>query len=666
MATLERIYKLTVDSSEATTAINRLNSQTQKTGSRLQQLGEITRTASTRLAEFATVGAAAAVTGLTALVSVTANSAREIKNLSALAGTTPQQFQRWAFAAQRVGIEQGKLSDILKDVNDRIGDFVQTGGGPMVDFFQNVAPLVGVTAEQFERLSGAEALQLYVSSLEQANLSQADMTFYLEALASDATALIPLLRQGGEEMRRLGDEAEKTGNVLSADNFSDLEKIRDGIDQIGAAASGIKNQIVLAAIPAINDLVDLLSDQKTLENAQALGAAVISAMNGVVKSINGAVEITRFLAEELAALTGGAAADDIVRLEDELATLYSMLDNPLNRVRLFGKDGAIAYYDEDEIFDLIAEVEEKIVNARKNLEQQARNAPPLALVPDPVLPSSGGRPGRKKGPTDDQIKAFDELLSKVQELRQQLDPTEAALAAYRQSFELLNQALAEGAISQEEYSRLLAQLSNDLEKVGEEIPEITKETDVLNQALGDSLARGLEGASDAFIDFALTGKQSVGDMAQSIIADLSKVILRAQLLKALTGTSVGNLIGLEAANGAVFDRGGNVQPFAKGGIVTQPTIFPFANGTGLMGEAGPEAIMPLSRDSSGRLGVTGSPTTVNVYNNSGAQATVTEQDNPGGGKTISVMIENAVDQALARGRFDKTMSAVYGQRRRGT
>jgi hypothetical protein len=85
------------------------------------------------------------------------------------------------------------MSDILKDVNDRIGDFMQTGGGPMADFFENIAPKVGVTAEQFARLSGPEALQLYVDSLEKAGLSQQEMTFYLEAMASDTTALIPLL-----------------------------------------------------------------------------------------------------------------------------------------------------------------------------------------------------------------------------------------------------------------------------------------------------------------------------------------------------------------------------------------------------------------------------------------------------------------------------------------
>ena len=59
---------------------------------------------------------------------------------------------------------------------------------------------------------------------------------------------------------------------------------------------------------------------------------------------------------------------------------------------------------------------------------------------------------------------------------------------------------------------------------------------------------------------------------------------------------------LAAANGAAFDRG-NVIPFASGGIVERPTLFPMAAGTGLMGEAGPEAILPLRRGPDGKLGV---------------------------------------------------------------
>jgi hypothetical protein len=65
---------------------------------------------------------------------------------------------------------------------------------------------------------------------------------------------------------------------------------------------------------------------------------------------------------------------------------------------------------------------------------------------------------------------------------------------------------------------------------------------------------------------------------------------------------LGSLAGSFSYGGA-FDRYGEVTAFARGGVVSQPTLFPFARGIGLMGEAGPEAILPLRRGAGGRLGV---------------------------------------------------------------
>jgi len=67
------------------------------------------------------------------------------------------------------------------------------------------------------------------------------------------------------------------------------------------------------------------------------------------------------------------------------------------------------------------------------------------------------------------------------------------------------------------------------------------------------------------------------------------------------GKSIAGFAGANA-NGNVFSAG-RVRAFANGGVVAAPTFFPMANGLGLMGEAGPEAVMPLARGPDGRLGV---------------------------------------------------------------
>lgn len=146
-------------------------------------------------------------------------AAQAVQNLSQVANASVEDFQRAAYAAQSVGVESEKLADIYKDVNDKIGEFISTGGGELKDFFDNIAPKVGVTADQFARLSGPEALQLYVSSLEKAGVNQQQMTFYMEALADEATALLPLLRNGGQGMNQLADAADRLGIVLSQDQI---------------------------------------------------------------------------------------------------------------------------------------------------------------------------------------------------------------------------------------------------------------------------------------------------------------------------------------------------------------------------------------------------------------------------------------------------------------
>lgn len=143
--------------------------------------------------------------------------AQELENLARLSGTNIERFQEMAFAASKFGVQQDKLADILKDTNDKLGDFFQTGAGPMADFFENIAPKVGITAEQFRKLSGPDALQLYVDSLQKAGISQSEMTFYMEALASDSALLTPLLADNGAEMDRLGAKARALGIVLDED-----------------------------------------------------------------------------------------------------------------------------------------------------------------------------------------------------------------------------------------------------------------------------------------------------------------------------------------------------------------------------------------------------------------------------------------------------------------
>lgn len=185
-----------------------------------------------------------------------AEAGKQIDQLSKLSATSTTVFQQQAYAAQQFGISNEKLADIFKDVQDKIGDFIQTGAGPMADFFDKIAPKVGVTVDQFRRLGGPEALQLYVSSLEKANLSQSEMTFYMEAIASDSAMLLPLLRNNGAEMGRLADEAQRLGAVLSEETVKANKDFANQLDRLYTAANSLKVNIGSSLIPEITRLIN--------------------------------------------------------------------------------------------------------------------------------------------------------------------------------------------------------------------------------------------------------------------------------------------------------------------------------------------------------------------------------------------------------------------------
>lgn len=182
---------------------------------------------------------------ITGVVIASADAAKEISNLSALAGLSSTEFQKLAAGSRSVGVDQEKLADILKDTNDKLGDFINTGGGALKDFFTNIAPMVGVTADQFKKLNSRDALALYVTSLEKANVSQAEMTFYMEAIASDSTALVPLLRNNAQGFTDLGTAADAAGVIMNDTTIAAAKQFGFELDSLLGYVKSV--QISLAA-----------------------------------------------------------------------------------------------------------------------------------------------------------------------------------------------------------------------------------------------------------------------------------------------------------------------------------------------------------------------------------------------------------------------------------
>ena len=118
--------------------------------------------------------------------------------------------------------------------------------------------------------------------------------------------------------------------------------------------------------------------------------------------------------------------------------------------------------------------------------------------------------------------------------------------------------------------------------------------------LAGAATNAVQGLGDKIHEVVTTGKADFKEFARSVLSDISKIMIQAAIAGAVKKAF--NL----SAKGNAF-AGSGVVPFAKGGIVSKPTVFQYADGAsgsfGLMGEAGAEAIMPLKRGPSGRLGV---------------------------------------------------------------
>jgi len=278
-----------------------------------QQLKSLGGPAVMAAKSIAKVGAAAAAAGA-AIVAMTARSAtaaREINNLAKLSGTGAKGFQEMAFAAKSVGIEQDKLADIFKDTQDKVGDFIANGAGPLQDFFDNIGPKVGVAANDFKNLSGPDALGLYVSSLEKANLSQSEMVFYMEAIASDSTQLLPLLKNNGEGMKEFASQSERLGLALTDIEVQQLDNLKGSLDSIGEASGSFFDKLSVQFAPAIDavskELLEVIGDMGGMGKvAESVFSGIITGAGYVANAWRGIEIVIKGLEALMKGFSAGA------------------------------------------------------------------------------------------------------------------------------------------------------------------------------------------------------------------------------------------------------------------------------------------------------------------------------------------------------------------------
>lgn len=253
----------------------------------------------------------------------------------------------------------------------------------------------------------------------------------------------------------------------------------------------------------------------------------------------------------------------------------------------------------------------------------------------------------------------------------------------------LKEDLEAGRISLNEFNSKLASVSTEFSAGGAfraGLTDYLTSIGTTTQSVAKVITDAFKGLEDVFLDFVKNGKFNFDKFTEAVLDDLTRIIIRASIIQPLAGALLGafnspttSTAGVRSgdtrggpqslsAHGNIFNHG--LKRFAMGGIVDQPTIFKYGKGgsIGLMGERGPEAILPLKRGSGGDLGVAASitPVNINIINQSGSEIQQTEKTGPSGEKTIEILITSKVREGIASGRFDRAMKTSYGLNRKGS
>lgn len=216
--------------------------------------------------------------------------------------------------------------------------------------------------------------------------------------------------------------------------------------------------------------------------------------------------------------------------------------------------------------------------------------------------------------------------------------------------------MADIGTMQEQLQALEAQLGSSVSMVAAFDGELARmrETMVFTgrevNTLSSGISGGLRKAFDGLVFDGMKLNDALKSVANTIVDTVYSIAIKpvTGALGGLLAQGVAGVMGagMPFANGGAFSQG-RVMPFAKGGVVSSPTGFPMRGGMGLMGEAGPEAIMPLARGPDGRLGVQAAGgRAVNVVMN------ITTPDVQGFQRSQS-QVAAQVSRALSRGQRNR-------------
>jgi hypothetical protein len=464
--------------------------------------------------------------------------------------------------------------------------------------------------------------------------------------------MIPFLNTGAEGLEAMFTEAEKLGLVLSNEALAGADMFNDEMDRLGAVLEANIKKFIGGMFPALITVAQLLTsaESSTVDYASAGAAlgAVIVAVTADVVSFGKTLQVYGKAAIAFVSAMGQAimAFDQLSQGNVESADLYM-------KAAKLNLDAAAIYWNNAEA---IGNAAGRAVNQQyqQNMAEMRRQA---ALLNGGggggEIDTDSGAAGKAKAGKSDAEKEAEAAAKRQAKINQQLieqtlqmveawqKEAEAArdfarelnavvdpMVNYEAGLKRLNAAQASGILTDRARRAELERLANAMleaagaaegwdkaqqaaqdrrEKEREQMEKVRDEWGFIADAMGQATYDILTGSEKI--------SHAIKRMVASIIADLIRVQAMKFIIGLLTGSS--NPF-LQRVGGFMGSANGNA--FSGGGVVSVPTVHAMANGgIGVMGEAGPEAVLPLQRNAAGKLGVAATNMGVTVNNYAGAE-----------------------------------------------
>lgn len=548
----------------------------------------------------------------------------------------------------RLGISLGKIWSSTWDAIMGIGRR-ETLGDQLAQAEKNLAAIQGMRGAD---VTGSRTNQRVLASMKLVDDLKNQIAAEKELADQKAKTSAEASKFEDDKKKRdeAANKAKADANKLEQSYIGELEKARETyISQIGALDHLTKSEIALNKVRTSPEWNQYTQAQR----------------NNIESLYNAASANEKLTESEKESEKALDLKNRLLGKSEGLGKEYYKTIDLINKYAKEGRFGA------DEVLQLKAALEATTPEAKRLAAAQAENAKVMAGINAERAAVSEQYGGDFKIAEEKAaIKNLSDYRKKVAQADAEYQKQIAVATEETTNAEwmmYIDQANAKKALAEEVYNREQYLLSDGYKR---------------NQAYATAFEDLFKGMGDAIVDFALTGKTSFSDMVNSMIIGLIKLEMQMAMtnmyksmggIGGILGSIAGAFTGAPAATTmSQFDYA-SLSGFAKGGtftnkIVDSPTMFAFAKGAGVMGEAGPEAIMPLRRGADGSLGVvasgagSGGNVSVQVINNSNAQATTNETVDSKGNRRIEVVIGDMTAGEISRSgsASQKSIKSTFG------